>query len=268
MLAPRRLPPEFTTWNARWKSPYGPSWAAQPFWATRITGSRKLHPLIAPWLGPFAHQPNNSTRAFEYPWAFLYAPIERGMTVAEIGGGLSGFQFALARSGARVVNADPLIDYGSQPGYPGDPELTHRTLNRLFRTDVRLERRSLADVRDADGSFDRAYSISTVEHLPEPELLRTLHAARRLLKKGAVFILTVDLFLNLAPFTRRSANEWGTNVSIADLVRAAEMELVLGDPAELCGFPEFSAERILASLERYHVGENYPTLVQMIVLRK
>jgi hypothetical protein len=146
--------------------------------------------------------------------------------------------------------------------------LTHRALNRAFRTDVRLERRSMAELPYPDGFFDRAYCISTLEHLSKPELVRTLQATRRLLKDGARLILTVDLFLNLAPFTRRAANEWGTNISIAELVHAAEMKLVVGDPAELCGFPEFSAERVLSNIEKYYIGTGYPALIQMCVLQK
>ena len=262
MLARHRVPPQFAAWNAQWHAPYGPRWGE------RVAPWRKLYPFVARRLGPFAYQPNNSTRTLEYPWAFLREPIEPGMTIMEIGGGLSGFQFALARSGAKVVNVDPLIDYGHELGYPGDPELTHRRLNRAFRTQVSLERRSVADLPYSDGSFDRAYSISTLEHLPEPELRRTVQATRRLLKDNALLILTVDLFLNLAPFTGRTANEWGTNISIAELVRAAEMTLADGDPAELCGFPEFSAERVLANLDKYYIGQHYPTLIQMLVLRK
>ncbi len=59
-----------------------------------------------------------------------------GIRVVEIGGGISGFQFALARAGADVVNVDPGRDAtGLAP--PVDHARIAR-LNRAYRTDVRL----------------------------------------------------------------------------------------------------------------------------------
>ena len=59
-------------------------------------------------------------------------------------------------------------------------------------------------------------------------------------------MLTVDLFMNLEPFSERKANEWGSNVSIAWIEELVGYEMVTGDRGELCGYPEFSVERILS----------------------
>jgi hypothetical protein len=56
--------------------------------------------------GLFGFQPNNSTHEFEYPWAFYVAPLSSGLHVLEIGGAMSEFQFALARAGAVLAEAN------------------------------------------------------------------------------------------------------------------------------------------------------------------
>jgi hypothetical protein len=88
------------------------------------------------------------------------------------------------------------------------------------------------------------------------------------LKEGALFVLTIDLFLDLTPFTENERNEWGTNVSIKWLVEQSKMKLVQGDEEELFGFPGFEPRRIIANLDRYYVGQFCPSLVQMVILQK
>ena len=100
------------------------------------------------------------------------------------------------------------------------------------------------------------------------EIIRTIQEVCRILRKGGLFVLTVDLFLNLFPFTRWERNKCGTNVSIRRLVEQSNMRLICGERKELFGFPEFDPERILSSLKDYHIGAEYPALAQMFVLRK
>jgi SAM-dependent methyltransferase len=259
MLGVRDIPACFYDWNAKWRAPFGPDWAeALPF-------EEKLD--SAEHVGPFAFQLNNTTREIEYPWAFHVAKVSQGLDVVEIGGALSGFQFVLARHGAHVTNVDPLVEFGPGTGYPEHPEVLHKRLNQAFNTDVRLVRATLPEAGLEAGSVDRAYCISTIEHLESEEIQRTLSELYRVLREGALFILTVDLFLNTAPFTRRERNQWGTNISIEWLVEQSNMKLVQGERSELCGFPEFDPERVLSNLEKYYVGL-YPLLTQMLVLQK
>jgi hypothetical protein len=79
-------------------------------------------------------------------------------------------------------------------------------------------------------------------------------------------VLTIDLFLDLVPFTDREENRWGVNMSVAALVEALGAEIVVGDREVLYGFPEFDARRVQSDLSKYMIGA-YPTLTQCVVLR-
>lgn len=260
MLARKSIPPEYQAWNARWRAPFGPQWAR------RLSLSRKLKDDVAPKLGPFGFQRNNTTREFEYPWVYFTAAAPRGSRVLEIGGAFSGLQFVLAREGADVTNVDPFNDYGASEKYPAGPEAIHARLNGLFGTSVRLARSSLPQSGLPEGSFDAAVSVSTIEHLPWQEVRDTVQAVHRLLKPGGLFVLTVDLFLDAHPFANRVENQWGTNVSIHQLVAESGMTLVAGREDELYGFPSFDPERINRGRDDYLIG--FPAMVQTLVLRK
>jgi len=244
------------------KAPFGPP----EIWNVPL--SDRFVPAYAETAGYFAFQYNNDTRVFEYPWAFHAVPVGAGTRVVEVGGALAGFQWALAAAGASVTNVDPFEPYGSEDPYPRSVESLHRQLNGWFGLDVALKRTTLDESGLDTAAFDVVYSISTLEHLGAEQLQRTLTAARDLLKPGGALVLTVDLFLELQPFTTRSANRCVMNVSMADVVARAGLTLEQGDVSELYGFPEFDARRVQSQLERYLVGSNQPTLVQACVLRK
>jgi len=187
------------------------------------------------------------------------------MKVLEIGGGLSGFQFVLDRAGCDVVNVDPGMEARGK-GWPCD-EASMRKMNAAFGTHVLLRNCTIDRASLEPASFDRAFSISVLEHLPEDERDQVMRSVFDCLKPNGLFILTVDLFLNLAPFTRREQNEYGDNVDIRALCRTTPFERVLGDAAQLFGFPEFDPNGIQARLEEYVVGQ-YPALVQCLILKK
>ena len=44
------------------------------------------------------------------------------------------------------------------------------------------------------------------------------------------------------------------------------MTLVQGEKNGLYGFEEFNASKILSNLEKYYVGNYYPSLIQTLVL--
>jgi SAM-dependent methyltransferase len=213
----------------------------------------------------FAYQPNSPTREFEYPWAWYAVPVVRGATVVDLGGSLAGFQFALSRAGCRVINVDP-GESATGRGWPVDCESMAR-LNRAFGTDVALVNATLQAAKLRESSVDVVYPISTIEHIPDVELPDTMREVARILKPGGSCVLTVDLFLNLEPFTDRTANRYGTNVSVKSLVDASGLLLVLGKTDELYGYPDFDHRRVLASLYDKLVGE-YPVLAQCLVLTK
>jgi hypothetical protein len=132
MLVPRVTPDRYRAWNRKWNAPYGPSWL--------VHGPEKLRTIkaVVRYLGPFVFQPNNSTRRFEYPWAYYAAGLTPGGSVLEIGGGLSGFQFACAKAGVNYRNVDPFVDYGSSEAYGAGFEAVFSSLNHAFKTNVSL----------------------------------------------------------------------------------------------------------------------------------
>ncbi len=81
-------------------------------------------------------------------------------------------------------------------------------------------------------------------------------------------VLTVDLFLDVAPFTDELTNRWGSNVSIAWLQKIlGDAELVAGIPDELYGFEQFSTRGVLARLDEFAMSSEYPQLAQLVAFR-
>ncbi len=193
----------------------------------------------------------------------MVAPRE-GMTVLEVGGGLSGLQFVLSREGCRVVNVDPGMP---EHGWTANRESVER-LNRVFRTSVEIQNRGIEDARLETGFYDRALCLSVLEHLPQGVANKAMEKMLVALKPGGLCILTVDLFLDVAPFSDREENEYGRNILIPDLIGKLDFELVVGDTRELHGFPDFQPKAILADLATYYVAHRYPALTQALVLRK
>jgi len=118
-----------------------------------------------------------------------------------------------------------------------------------------------------DETFDRIVSISVFEHIPEPALAELLAEVKRILKPGGLVVLTIDLFLNVKPFTDAVQNEYGHNISVKWLVETSGLELIHGNKSELHGYPEFDFRAIFQNRQRYLVGK-YPSMIQTVVLRK
>jgi SAM-dependent methyltransferase len=256
------LPGSYEGWNQAWGAPFGRD---VPAWSRRLPGLATLAHRRA---GPFSFQPNNSTRRWEYPWAFHAVPLRPEHRVVDLGGALSGLQFVLARSGATVLNVDPFIDYGTSGEYAGvDPGERLRELNQLFGTAVELRRCVLEEAGLAPGSVDVVYCISTIEHLAPQAIQASATEIVRVLRPGGHTVLTIDLFLDLEPFTTRTHNRWGTNIDVRGLVEATGLELVVGTTSELFGYPDFDVDAIQSNLSDYLVGD-YPGLAQCLVLRK
>ncbi len=259
MIAPKKLPEMYQQWNSAHGAPHG-----HPI---RFGRFRKQW-LPDSWLrgqGPFSVQPNNTIRAFEYPWSFDVAKIQPGMKTLEIGGGLAGLQFTLAQAGCKVVNVDPGME-AAGVGWHCDA-ISIARLNRVFGTDVELRNTTIEKAALAENEFDRAFSISVIEHLPPVDAANVMSHAFRSLKPGGLFIITVDLFLNLAPFTARVRNSYGHNQNIRELIAAQPWKLFVGRHEELFGHSEFDADKIQSRLEEFFVGD-YPALAQCFVLQK
>jgi ubiquinone/menaquinone biosynthesis C-methylase UbiE len=167
----------------------------------------------------------------------------------------------LAQEGMSVTNVDP-----------GEAGFTVRrrwvdAANAVFDTAVRLYESRLQDVPLADQSFDAVVCISTLEHISLNEIMRILSHVRRVLRRDGRFILTVDLFPNLFPFTRREYNEFGTNVPVWRMLTTNGFDIVAGEPTECFSAPGFEPVEILSRLEEFAVGEDYPAMVDTLVAR-
>lgn len=259
MLARRMLPDGYRKWNLQWGAPFG-------FSSERLRFDCGISSAAALSAGCFAAQRNSTTRTVEYPWAFHAQQVQTGLSVVEVGGALSGFQFVLSRCGTSVLNVDPFLPFGAPEAPVPDPVAAHRQMNQWFGTDVALHVGTLRGARIAAASIDLVYCLSTIEHLPLDEIVEVLAEVHRILRPGGAFVVSVDLFLNLEPFTARPRNEWGTNVSVRWLVEQSGLTLCHGAPAELVGFEEFDTQVVLSNLERYAVNESYPQLAQLFVL--
>lgn len=254
---------DFEKWNKTWGAPFGAP-VQYPF---PYNISQKLDPKEERQIqekGYFGFQPNNDTRAIEYPWAFHSSNLEKGMRVLEIGGGLGGFQFVLSRMGMSVDNVDPGME---DLQWPVSAEAISR-LNKAFNTNVRLIKKPIHETDLEAEKYDRIFCISVIEHLPEDLIRSSVLKAHSYLKRGGLFVLTVDLFLNIFPFCTREDNMFGKNIKITSIADESLFEIKVGNKSELFGYPEFNTDEILGNLDRYYIGHGYPVLAQMIVLQK
>jgi SAM-dependent methyltransferase len=260
MLAPNQLPAAYVAWNRRHNAPWGRR-------GKRLidTFGPRVKP-VARYLGPYAWQPNNSLRTFEYPWAFeRLGELGSALSVVDVGAGLAGFQFTLAQSGHEVHAVDPGLSARGK-GWELDAE-QHAFLADAYRAPVHLHPTTLGDAGLADGSMDALVSISTIEHFASDDLDELADQAARVLRPGGHLVLTIDLFLDVHPFTSRRQNDYGTNIDVRALLERCGATLVAGDPAELYGYQEFDPDRIQSHLSGYLVGATYPGLTQCLVAR-
>lgn len=262
MIARSAFLDKYAEWNADFGSPFG--FRNEP--RVRNVVFRKLGLIDAIYPRDyFAYQPNNTTRAFEYPWVFHTLPLKDGARILEIGGGLSGLQFVLSSLGYSVTNIDPgQVEMRKTWRYD---EGFFAALNRRFNTAVELRKVTIDKAALADSAFDCAYSISVLEHLPAEAVTDVMKHVWRCLKPGGTFVLTVDLFLNLKPFTDRKRNEYGENLDLKWVSELAPFDIVSGEMSEMFGFPDFNPRRVLSQLETLLVG-TYPAIIQCFALRK
>jgi 2-polyprenyl-3-methyl-5-hydroxy-6-metoxy-1,4-benzoquinol methylase len=261
MLARRNLPDQYAQWNRTWGAPYGRSLPLP------VTSYKKLqrYSLVQRLRGPFAFQGNSTTRAYEYPWTYHQLHNLGPSRIVEIGGAFSGLQFVLAKDGHEVHNVDPFFDYG-RGGYEVEAAEEHASLNRAFGTNVILHKSTLPEA-DLTGRFSAKVCVSTLEHLPPESIEATLSTVKRLIAPGGLVVLTIDLFLNLAPFCDRTTNIWGSNSSVAWIEDILGYEMIAGERTELYGYKEFSADNVLGRLEEFAVNAGYPQMAQLVTFR-
>ncbi len=257
MLAPSRLPWRYRVWNARWGAPFGYRRTVR---LSNLLSNQRWRDRIR---GPFSHQPNNTTRLYEYPWVAEQVCPRPGLRVLEIGGGLSGLQFVFSRLGCDVTNVDPGVDT-----FGRDWDLSPKRfeeLNGAYGTNVRLIRDQLENADLDRGSFDAVVSVSVIEHMGSECGRAVLSRAAELLRPGGRIVLTLDLFPDLFPFGLAEKNSYGTNVDVKEIVEG--FKIVVGKREELLGFPEFDAAEIMRKQADFLVGAT-PAWSQCMTLVK
>ena len=184
----------------------------------------------------------------------------------EIGGGLSGVQFVLDKLGHEVINIDPGMSARGKGWAINEAKI--RRLNQRFGTNVQLKNCFVEEANIQDDSIDCVLSVSTIEHIPKDDIQTILNNVHRMLKPGGRFILTVDLFLDVIPFTDEATNKFGENIDLKWLVSQSDLKLVHGTREELYGFEEFDSEKILKKQSEFLVANRYPVMAQTLVLEK
>ncbi|MDH2427238.1 class I SAM-dependent methyltransferase [Sphaerisporangium sp. TRM90804] len=254
MIGRAPLQDEYLEWNRTWGAPYGRGPSAM------VSFRRRLEKVDPDAYGPFAFQAQRGLKTFQYPWAYFTAGVRPGMRVMLSGEGLGGFQFVLAMNGLQVVNVDPTA--------AGEPARAHARINRAFGTDVRL----VTDLSEAaaleQGSFDRVFLLSTLDHLGERAGRAVLESSAALLAPGGLCLITADLLLHLRPLGVLPEGPAERNVDLRRLTDGLGLELAHGDPRELYGFPEFDRGRVVEMLPEMFVGPFYPSVSQTAVLGK
>lgn len=130
---------------------------------------------------------HNWSRAWEYSYVLHH--IRRAIAtvktpvVADFGSGVTFFPFAVARLGAEVICLD------------SDPVVVHdlgRAVEHVGVGNGSVEARlSATELPLSTGSVDIAYSVSVLEHMPEPESV--VGELARVVKPKGWLILTFDL---------------------------------------------------------------------------
>jgi len=258
MLAPRQLPERYVAWNQGHQAPNG-----RELRFGRILGRTRAG---VRWRGPFYWQANNSTRLFEFPWMYeQVASRGRPLRVLEIGGGLSGLQFVLASEGHHVTNVDPGVTppEAARSGFDFSISAArHRQLCRALNAPVQLASTTIGDAGFQDHSFDILISVSALEHFTDEALDEVVQHTARILRPGGSALFTVDLFLDLMPFTSSTENRFGRNLSIRALLDRSGLRLEEGRREELYGFAEFDPDRVQRNLSSLLIGDGYPSLAQ------
>lgn len=260
MIARKSLPEEFKEWNLRWKAPHGGlGFSRWPLRYSRFDLRRR---------GPFAWQSNNSTREFEYPWAYkaITKRSDKKLTIVDVGGSTGGMQFVLAVEGHTVYNIDPGMN-AKGLGWDVDAN-QHEVLCRVFDAPVRLIPKTLEDAKLGDESADVILCISSLEHFSPSDEESFASEICRILKPGGLLVMTVDLFLDVTPFAKNKSNKWGRNIDIKVFLEKTRLQLVEGCTAELNGYEDFNTQDVLGSIGEYHVGKGYPCLAQCFVAKK
>lgn len=129
------------------------------------------------------------SRCWEYPYVRHHLRAAGGTapgSALDFGSGVTFFPFVLARDGWDVIciDNDPIVTRDLTAAIQVEPSGPGSVRALLARGALPL----------ADASLDAAYSISVLEHVPDP--LSALAELARVVRSGGAFVLTVDIDLS------------------------------------------------------------------------
>lgn len=136
---------------------------------------------------------HNWSRMWEYPYVFHHLKCFSDenaangiLRSADVGSGVTFFPFALARLGFHVTCADidPICERDMSKAVQCVPQEPGKVDFRMIHGD---------SLPFEDGEIDVVYCISVLEHISTFE--KTVSEIGRILKKGGLFLLTIDLDL-------------------------------------------------------------------------
>ncbi len=161
--------------------------------AERCRGNSLLEPAVF-----------ESYKHWDNPWALSNANLSKGMKVLDSGSGRGVFQFYLASKGIEV-HANDISDLRSgsvkkfnnifsKIGLKFDlnPYKVHKKLNKKYGVDVNFEHCGTEKLPYPDDYFDRVFSISVIEHMPNEVIEKSIQEMERVLKPNGLFLLTFD----------------------------------------------------------------------------
>ena len=131
------------------------------------------------------------SREWEYPWAVLASGGRRNDSIIDLGCGGSPLPIFLAHEGCQVVLQD------KEGVCKGKPSLRNYG-NSLAYIDHGLSKiEDLKDFKDGvigeDEEYDKAFCISVLEHVDLDIIPAFLDEVWRVLKKGGIFVITLDV---------------------------------------------------------------------------
>jgi len=122
------------------------------------------------------------SKVWEYPWAITREALPEGELVLDAGCGVSTLPIYLATKGATVVALDSHPDWLAMEARAA----------RFHGAPVVPVQMDMRELRFPDGTFDRVYCISVLEHVPAEDQPRTVREMARVLRPGGRLYLTVD----------------------------------------------------------------------------
>lgn len=139
---------------------------------------------------------NTNTRVWEYPYIVdaVFQHCKEGAKILDIGSALTFLPHYLSHKAYKVVATD--YDEKMVKWYEAiKTDISKLDENQL---DTKIESYDLEDASNLsykDETFDAVTNVSVLEHLPFNLIIKSAENVSRVLKKGGVFICTLDCYI-------------------------------------------------------------------------